>query len=331
MEAGIDFGLFNRRINGNVTVFRSTTYDLLYDVPLSLTTGFEEQITNVGELQGKGIEVGLDFTVVNTTDLLVSVNSNFTYVTNEITELPTDATGTTLTLENSYKYEAVTGYPVGTWYLKTWAGVNPENGMPLWELNDGSGGLTSDWNAAQRESQGASGVPTHYGSIGVRVDYKGVYAGASLFGSFGNKIYDPWADYYMSDGASMLPVFVTAESQLDRWQQPGDITDVPKRVAGGNLGTSTNATSNSNSSRYLYDGDFLRLQTVRIGYNVPASLLNELNIGLSGIDVFVVGRNLWTYTFDDDLKWDPQVDNSGYLDLFNQTQKAVTFGVNVQF
>ncbi len=327
LEIGASFGLFNR-VDSDVTVFRTKTSDLLYNVPLSLTTSFGSQITNVGELESSGIEASMEVDVIRTEDFLLSVNGNFTYVQNEVTQLPTDATGEELTLESFFKYNAVEGYAVGTWYMKEWAGVDPATGKPQWYVNDDDGTpgeLTSDYFAANKTTLGATGVPTHYGSIGLRVNYKGFYAGASLYGSFGNKIYDIWARYQMNDGWVMLPFFSAYASQLDRWQEPGDITDVPRRIAGGNN------FGNQHSSRFLYDGSYLRLKTVRLGYNVPVSLLNDLNVGVRGVNIFVVGRNLWTYKYDEDLQWDPQTGDNGFIDLFNQAQQAFTVGINLEF
>lgn len=342
LEVGLTLGLFSR-LDIDVSAFKTKSYDLLYDVPLSRTTGFNEQTTNVGELDGKGIEISLDLDVIQTEDFLVSLNTNFTYVTNEVVELPTDATGEELTLEGSRKYTAVEGYAVGTWSMKTWAGVNKANGMPLWELGReptqqemtdgdafkldrfGNTWLTSSYTLAERIPQGATGAPTHYGSVGLRINYKGFYAGASLYGSFGNKVYDVWARYQNGDGQYPLPAFSSYKTQLARWQNPGDITDVPRRISGGNH------SSYNHSSRYLYDGDYLRLQTLRVGYQIPATVIDNLNIGVRGVNLYVIGRNLWTKTFDDELKWDPQTGDSGNIDLYNQAQKAFTAGIEIQF
>lgn len=343
MELGLSFGLFNR-VDGDVTLFRYKTYDLLYNVPLSRTTGFSSQLTNVGELENKGLEVSLDVDVLRTQDLLVNLSGKFTYVTNEVTELAEDANGDPLTLSRSYKQFAVLGHTVGEWYMKTYAGVNATNGFPLWEVNGepdqadidagnvfkldrfGDTWLTSTFSLANPAYQGASSEPTHYGSIGLTINYKGLYAGATLFGSFGNKIFDVWGYYYQADGAFYVPGYTNAATQLKRWQKPGDITDVPRRIAGGN-----HQSNARHSTRFLYDGSFLRLQTLRLGYQIPVSLLSDLNIGLRGLNVYLIGRNLWTYAYDEDLIWDPQIDNGGFLDLYNQAQKSFNIGIEVEF
>src|SRR5699024_9477628 len=114
-------------------------------------------------------------------------------------------------------------------------------------------------------------------------------------------------------------------TELDRWQEAGDITDTPKMIDGAPHG------GNNNSTRFLYDASFLRLQTLRFGYNVPAALLSELGVGVRGLNVFLTARNLWTYKYDDDLQWGPIADDTGFLDVSNQAQKSFTIGVNIQF
>lgn len=343
INIGLNFGLFNK-IDGDITLFHSTTYDLLYAVPLSRTSGFNSQIQNLGELVNEGIELSLNVDVIRTEDFRLNVNGNFTYVRNEITELPTDASGNQLTIINAgLRYKAVEGYPVNAWYMRTWAGVNKHNGMPLWYLNRkptqqekssgkafklerfGDQWLTSTYSMAESEYQGASPMPTHYGSVGFTLQYKGFTVGASLYGSFGAKIYDNNSDNYITDGATNLSLTGGLVSQLDRWQKPGDITEVPKRIYG-------NTTRSSDiSSRFLYDADYLRLQTVRVGYNLPASILDQLNLGVRKLNIFVVGRNLWTYRFDPDLQWGPVTGDLGYVDFTYPMLKSITFGLNIQF
>src|SRR5699024_5322814 len=196
------------------------------------------------------------------------------------------------------------------WYMRTWSGVNKHNGMPLWQLSReptqaevssgeafkldrfGDTWLTSTYGLAEREYQGASGMPTHYGSIDLTVNYIGFYAGASLYGSFGALVYDSRAGGFMDDGASPLSGSQSFVSQLKRWEKAGDITNVPKRIY-------QNPTrSNSTSSRYLYDGDYLRLKNVRVGYNVPSKFLSKLGVGLRNLNLFIVGHNIWTHRFD---------------------------------
>jgi len=83
------------------------------------------------------------------------------------------------------------------------------------------------------------------------------------------------------------------------------------------------------STRQLFDGDYLRLKNLNIGDNVPARYLET--IGVKSATVFFLGQNLWTYTFDDLLEFDPEVDAGGFLNLNSAPLKSVTVGIKANF
>ncbi len=119
--------------------------------------------------------------------------------------------------------------------------------------------------------------------------------------------------------------------QLRRWQNPGDITDVPEaRWLDGN-GTAA-------SSRYLQDGSYIRLKNVTLGYSLPKSLLDK--VGLESVRLFVTGQNLLLFTeYGDDGRagWDPEVNSDAFAtnisignDFYSAPQpRTWTFGLNL--
>jgi hypothetical protein len=110
---------------------------------------------------------------------------------------------------------------------------------------------------------------------------------------------------------------------MDRWQKPGDITNVPV--------LSYNKANNfaSVSTRHLYDGSYIRLKDIIFGYNLSKEVIKS--VGLTGASITIRGTNLWTYTFDKDLKFDPEVSVNGYSSVTTPPVKSVMFGVNLQF
>lgn len=331
IDAGLNFGLFDR-VTVEGTFFRKNSKDLLFDVPLSYTTGHDEQRQNIGELYNQGLELSLNIEAIKQRDLNLGFGATFTTVKNEVTSLPKDANGNDIILTTGTRYRAVIGYETNAWFMRSWAGVNPENGQPLWYMDetDSEGNVigrttTSNYNEATLYYQGASAMPTEYGTISTNINFKGIFLNASLYYSFGNKVYDSWARYQSSNG-QFNQIYNQYLSQYeDRWQKPGDQAEVPQVIAGGNM------LSNQTSSRFLFDGDYLRLKTLRLGYNIPASLLSNLNVGLSSASVYFIGRNLWTYTYDKDLEYDPEVRQDGFLDLQASPMKTLTFGIKANF
>ena len=112
---------------------------------------------------------------------------------------------------------------------------------------------------------------------------------------------------------------------MDRWQQPGDITNVPRM----RYSTSTSGTGSGNSTRFLYDGDYVRLRDLVIGYNVNRVAAESL--GFDSIALNVKGTNLWTWVKDDDLQVDPEVAFSGSWEIYTPILKSISVGLNLKF
>ncbi len=329
-DVGVEFELLSK-LSGNITYFRKDSKDLLFNVPLSRTSGHSSQTQNIGELYNQGIEIEANIDVVRTRDFKWNLGGNFSTLKNEVTTLPKDGTGADIELKTSTRYQAVSGYEVNAWYMKEWAGVDEANGDPLWYKDDGNGGRTTTnaWSDADEYYQGASALPTTFGGVNTRFDFMNFYASAHLYYSFGNKVYDNWARYMRSDGLYAAS-FGQYARQADYWTPSNTKAENPRPMWGNHTNSDGAVDGNREvSTRYLYDGDYLRLKTVNIGYNVPAKYLQE--IGLKSATVYFVGQNLWTYVFDDDLKYDPEVQASGFTSLQAAPLKSLTFGVKVNF
>lgn len=324
-DVSLDFEAFEM-LDGGVNFFRKDSYDLLFNVPLSRVTGHNSQVQNVGELYNQGFEFDLSADLIRTQDFGWNLGGNVTLVKNEIKELPRDENGDPIEITSATRYTAVEGYEVNAWYMREWAGVDPDNGDPLWYVDDGEGGrtTTNNYNEADTYYQGANAQPTTYGGLNTRVDVKNFYVQANMSFAFGYKVFDNWANYMRSDGnGGFNSAFGQYGTQAEYWEEPGDVVDNPRPVL-----LSTNQ-SNAASSRFLYDGDHMRLKSLNIGYNIPAQYVEQ--IGLSSATLFFNGRNLWTHVFDDDLKWDPEQKADGFTDLNAQPMRSLTFGLKANF
>ncbi len=323
IDLSIEFEVLDA-VSGSVTAFRKDSRDLLFNVPLSRTTGHTSQIINGGELYNQGLEIELSANVINTSNISWNLGGNLTLLENEVTELPVDLNGDPIELTTGTRYQGVEGYPVNAWYMREWAGVDPENGDPLWYMDDGNGGrtTTNDYNAADRYYQGGNAQPDEFGAINTRVNVYGFYASANLSFAFGHKIYDNWAYYMRSDGF-VAGAFGQYETALDYWTPENTDAQNPRPIAGGN------SNANETSSRFLYDGDHIRLKSLNVGYNIPSEILS--NVGLKSASVYLTGRNLWTHIFSDELKFDPEQKASGFTSLSAQPMKTYTVGIKANF
>ena len=109
--------------------------------------------------------------------------------------------------------------------------------------------------------------PDFFGSVGTSLSYKGIDLTVQFYGMYGNSIFNNSDRYLSSDGSGTANV---DRRQLGRWQNPGDITEVPKRIDGATW-------SNKNSTRHLEDGSYLRLKNVTLSYTVPKNILQKVS------------------------------------------------------
>ena len=324
-DIGLDFSLLDNRVSGSIVAFNKKTSDLLQSVPLSLTSGHSAQSQNIGEVENKGIEIELSSDVIKTDNFTWNIYTNYATLENKVTKLAKDADGNDLNLDGGYNRVRV-GEELRGWYLRQWAGVNSDTGNPMYYKGgeDYDMSIVNTLNAAEQTPVG-NRLPTYSGGLGTRVNWGGFYADANFYFSGGNKIYERWNWYSQSTGLLSTYYYQGAASLMDRWQKPGDITNVPRM----RYSTSTATTGSGNSTRFLYDGDYVRLRDLVIGYNVNSSAAKSL--GFDSIALNVKGTNLWTWVKDDELQVDPEVAFSGSWEIYTPILKSISVGLNLKF
>ncbi len=320
IDIGLEFGLFNDVLSGSIGYFNRKSEDLLLNVPLSQTTGFSSQTQNIGALKNTGVEIQLNANLIDTQDVSLSIGGNIATVNNEITELPLDPNGIERTITTTTT-RIETGHPVREWYMPTWAGVNPETGMEEFYLNGVGGETTTTFNDAEAVFQGANAVPTLTAGVNLNFEVKGFFLNAQAYYAGGHKIYEGWHLYLNQPNGFPIFSYNGYQSLLDRWQETGDITRNGKFTSDGQ--------SWQRHSKYLYDGDFIRLRNLTFGYNIPSSVMNS--IGMKTARVFVRGNNLATWVKDDNLLFDPEQDLGGETGMETPPTKSFLFGVNLTF
>jgi len=318
LNVGIDFGFFRNRLRLTAEYFNKKTKDLIYSLPLSNAQGLLSYSENIGELVNKGFEFSLNADIFRgdgRDSFLWNFGFNLSTLKNEITELygGTINSGTTTLRE---------GEGVRTYYLRKWAGVDPENGDPLWYINGVDGETTNNYNQAQQAVQG-SFLSNVYGGANTSLAYKGFTLDLQFTYGFGAKIYDDWANYTYSDGQYSLNYPGYGDVMGDYWTPENTNVSNPKPIYGGNK------LSNYASTRFLYKGDYIRLSNARLGYTFDSDFIK--NTGLTSFTVYVMANNAWTYRFDKDLRFDPENNIAGYNNLSLPVLKSYLIGVNFSF
>ena len=318
---GFDASLLKNRLSLTVDYYKRTTSQLLLDAPLSQVTGFPSMIDNVGAMVNKGWEFFIQATPIVKSNFSWGVNANVALNKNKITALYDDQEII------SGQHIRRVGHDFQTYYMPEWAGVDPSNGDPLWYLNtinnDGTlnKNTTNDYNSAQRIITGKSASPDAIGGFGSTFKYKGVSLDAQFSFTFGNYLRDQWIHYYFSDGYN--PSYNKQARQLDRWQRPGDVTDVPRYVFGGN-----NA-SYLHSTRFLYKGDFIRLRSVTLSYDLPSKMISKMKA--TSAQFYLRSTNPFRITFDKNLPMDPEIGINGEQDLNPFINQVFSAGLNLNF
>jgi TonB-linked SusC/RagA family outer membrane protein len=322
LDLGVDFGFFNNRITGEFDWYQKRTSDLLLYRTLPATSGHEGIWNNVGELENRGIEFALHSNNLSgkfiwTTDFNMAFNKN-TII---------DINGPEIT-PNGINY-VIEGQPIGVFKIVKYAGVDPDNGDALYYISSDSDETTNNYNLAEKQIVGSPN-PDFTGGFNNYFEYAGLDLNVLISFVYGNEIYNGAGVYQSANGDWFDNQ--TAD-QMNRWQNVGDITDVPQARLGYGNGT-------KESSRYLSDGSYVRFRNVNLGYTLPKSLTSRMK--MSSVRVYLGVQNLYTLT--NYKGWDPEVNwvgagrstqNNNIIqgyDFYTAPQaRTYTLGINLSF
>ncbi|MDF2189023.1 TonB-dependent receptor [Paraflavitalea sp. CAU 1676] len=310
LNVGIDFGILKNRIYGTVNYYRRTSKDLLYSRPLAGSTGFTSVSANIGELRNTGAELELNVVPVSNRDWRWTLGINVAHNKNEITSLPQKEI-----ISGSKKL--MVGTSVYDFFLREWAGVDPNTGNPLWYRTTADGKKETTTTYAQgTQYYAGSSLPDVTGGITNSLQYKQLELSFVLSYSLGGKVLD--ADYISLLTGGPSPGRNWSTELLNRWTPDNKNTNVPRVTTDDLAWTST-------STRFLYDATYARLKQVSLGYNVPASLLSK--IGLKTAKVYGLAENLLTFYGHQGMDPEQSVDGTTYYQY--PQMKTISVGLQV--
>ncbi|WP_200976006.1 SusC/RagA family TonB-linked outer membrane protein [Echinicola sp. 20G] len=314
---GVEFGLWNR-LDGVLEVYNKSTSGLLHFVPLPNISGYDGYYDNIGGVRNSGIEFTLGADVLQTASgfnwrLDFNIGKNI----NEITELyegRSQVSGQTIIEE---------GENIDTWYMRKWAGVNPEDGTPQWETVDPSTGevsITGSYSAASLQKVGTS-TPDFFGGLSSYMQFKNFYLNATMAYSHGAMVYHSARELFDSDGAYPTYNFMQLQDGWSRWTPENPNATHPQPIYGGNN------NAHKASSRYLEDASFIRMRNVTLGYTIPTHITNAWKI--NGLSAYISADNLFTITDYSGL--DPEAAVNGDNSSPYPLPRRISFGVNLSF
>ena len=328
IDLGIRSSFFKNRLNLNVSYFKRNTTDLLFEIPLPVQSGSLTVNRNAGELENTGWEFDLSTVNFRTKDFEWTTNLNLTTIDNELIEIVSsdvDADGNRFIETGAQR--AIEGRSLSNFFVVRFAGINSQTGDAEWLDVDGN--VTTTPNFTTDRVLAGSALPDFSGGFTNTFRYKNFDLSSVFNFSVGNKILIDGLRFI--DGFDAIGGTINVRSEnLNFWRNPGDQAFLPSPAS------STANNYNQRSTAQLFDGDYLRLKNMTIGYSLPKKALDRMDF-LSSVRVYATGTNLWTIKGDDLDGIDPENndDNNplGLGESFFTAPQAITylFGVNVQF
>ena len=309
-NVALRLGFWNRA-NLDIEFYNKKTTNMLMLVPDSYAlTGEGEHWDNVGAMINRGIEINASYDIISNKDWIWNVNANVSYNKNKLVELYNGVqeyeVATTAT-------KLVVGHSVSEFYINRYAGVNPANGDALWYTKDGE--ITNEFSEDDKVMTGKSYVAPWQGGFGTALSWKGL----SLSAQF-SWVADRWMfnnDRFFEESNGLYSAYNQSKRMLyDRWQKPGDITDIPRY-----------GVTPQFDDRFLENASFLRLKNVSLSYILPQQLMRKTNF-FNSARVYVQGQNLLTFTGFSGL--DPESTANVYKAQYPMSRQF-TFGVELSF
>jgi TonB-linked SusC/RagA family outer membrane protein len=315
-DIGLDLGLIKNRINITVDYYHKLTEDLLLSVSIPRETGFDTQVQNYGTMKNDGLELGISADILDSKNgLNWRTNFNIAANRNKILKL---AAPFNVYNRDLYRYQE--GGEMYSFYLNPQTGVDPQTGAIRFEDVNGDGKFDAN---NDRKIVGTAN-PKFFGGITNTFNYKSFDLMFFFQYSYGNKELN-WNRFFQEHGGTRSTNFST--SQLGRWQNPGDITMIPKMTA-------ANYSSDLRPSRFLEDGSYMRLKNITLGYTLASKFAHKLK--MSSARIYVSGQNVLTFTKYTGL--DPELTGTASNTLTQGIEfytmpnpKVYLAGINVSF
>ena len=309
INGGLSVGLF-KRISMEVEFYQNTTKGMLDAVDVTRTTGFTRILQNIGSVRNSGIEITLNTQNIVKDNFEWRTKFNIAHNRNKILKL---YNGNDKILDKTIRR---VGEDANTFYLIRWAGVDPRDGGPLWY--DRNNNVTKEFDLNNRVALGSS-TPDFFGGMTNTITYKDFSLSALLIYNVGGYGFSDFQRDAESDGRN-LAADNQSTNLLDRWREPGDLSNIPKSVL------FVNENNGRNSTRFLHKKTSLRLQNISLNYNLPKKWVNKAKIANASVYFQADNVGFWT-------PYSTPSNRNDFRNSFNPYPQplVLSFGLNVGF
>ncbi|WP_442591234.1 SusC/RagA family TonB-linked outer membrane protein [Pedobacter sp. AW31-3R] len=317
-NAGIDFAIFRNRLSGSIDAYLKKTEDLIGQLSTSPLTGYDNVVGNYGNMENKGIDIGLTSTNIMTRNFTWSSGFTFSYNKNKLTKLRENIPTTGEALVGTQRF---VGYPLGTTFVYNYGGLNSV-GDPQFRRADGS--VTAETSVALPEDILYMGTtqPVWSGGLQNSFQYKSfglsaniIYNGGHVMSSNRNPT---TRDQVLGDNNLQLGF-------LDRWKVAGDEnrTDIPRYVASGELAGERNLSYYTSSQQFILNASYVKLRDITLSYNLPGLVANKINAQAISFRFQLNNLLLWAAN---DEGMDPEFTGST-----RNAQGTISLGAHITF
>ena len=335
---GIDAEFLNRQLGFTLEYYNGNTEDLLLEIPVPQTTGFGTALQNIGKLNNSGFEASVNVSPDFGSDFKWDGSFNISVNRNEVKELGPEGTPIITTAGTGHAFfKTEIGQPIGNYFLLVQDGIFSTQEQLDQYPHFGSTAV-GDFRFVDVDGDGIMDVNKDRAIVGNYAPdftygfsnafkYKGFDLNVAFQGSHGGEVLNLLRRYIANGEGN----FNNTRELLNRWQSeanPGDgNTNRANRKSRGNNGRT--------STWHVEDGSYLRLQNVSLGYSLPKSILDKLNMAKARI--YVTGNNL--YTWSDYTGYNPEVNLDSGSDQLTPgldygvypLAKTYSLGINVSF
>ena len=300
LNVGVEFGLWDNRLSGSIDVFNRKTTDMLFELATPIESGYTTIFTNIGDMVNRGLEIELNADLIRTKNLVWDFSLNMTHYKNKVTHLPeqfknnTTADGKHVGRWQDTKF-LTEGESVFSFYVPTYAGVDPETGKSLWYTykTDDAGNKerikTSDYSVASQEGREMHGdaLPDVYGGFGTSLRFYGVDFSIGFTYQLGGQVLDQGYMFYMNSPAGTSTGNNYHHDLLNSWTPENSGSNIPRFAY-------NDSNQAAVSDRFLTSASYLNIQNITLGYTLPKRITRKFLV--ENLRIYLACDNVWYWS-----------------------------------